>query len=317
MKTSTVTVDQLPKNVSFEYNCREPSKSSKAYKMMREQLKNAPEAFVELNTGIVLANDRYVLDGGHTILALMDALKEGEIDPKKVKVRVTFMDRLSPEEMAKRSVGLNTKVTPPLRGEKDIQGHWEVLKRNLDAKHEKLFEFKPNTNPGAQYLVDFLVAIIHGWSGHSPERCYAGKGVLVRLFTPEKYARFLPYLSLALEWWSFIYQELAKDSKVKSWDGVRKDRTVTLPDGTEFQGFVPEAYVWPLFTAFHQVILKALKEGWLVAETRKELEKRWTQKKRKMLTVLAGDYRDAGNSPTRMGKSSDTYLHQTVALLGE
>lgn len=294
-----------------------PSKSSKAYKDMREQLRNNPEAFLELNTGIVIANQKYILDGGHTVLALQDAIKEDEVDGSKVKVRVTYMDDLSPEEMAKRSVGLNTKVTPPLRGEKDILGHWDSLKKNLEPKKRDLFEFKPNTNPGAKYLVDFLVAIIHAWSGHSPERCYAGKGVLVRLYTPDKYQKLMPFLDLALEWYSFLYEELVRTPKLKGWDGVRKDRDVVLPNGKTVTGFMPEAYIWPLFAAFHQPIVKAQKEQWPVATAEQELRALWGRKKGKMLTVLSKDYQAAGNSPTRLGKNSESYIHQIVALLGE
>lgn len=313
METTVITAKELPKNLSFQFNPRAPSPSSRAYKLMRATLETAPESFVELNTGIVIANGKFVLDGGHTILAIQDAIREAKVDATKVRLRVTWMKDLSEEQMVQRSVSLNTKVTPPLRGEKAIQGFWNVLEKNLNDEFQPFFEFKPNTKPGAKFHVDFLVALLHGWQEHSPERSYASKGVLVRLFTADKYQRLLPFLNLSVEWWSFIYQEMLKDKRVMKWEGVNEERTAILPNGKDVKGFIPEAYVWPVYAAFHTIIAK--QQGALVKDVRKAIEEAWDAKKVKMLNKLAADYKEQGFNPTRLGKTSEVYLHQVVALL--
>jgi hypothetical protein len=314
MTTELVSASGLPKNLSFQFNPREPSTSSRAYKAMREQLEKDPAAFAQLNTGIVIANDRFVLDGGHTILAIQDSIKEGKVKPEQVQLRVTYMGGLSEGEMAARAIALNTKVTPPLRGEKAIQGHWLALERNLDDKYRSLYEFKPNTNLNSRFHVDFLVALLHGWQEHSPERCYASKGVLVRLFTPEKYSALLPVLNLAVAWWSFIYRELLKEKRVQEWEGVNAERAAVLPDGSESSGFLSEAYVWPVYAAFHTVISQT--RGEPVKAVRAALDAAWSERKGRMLNKLSASYRDAGSNPTKLGKDSKAYLQQVVALLG-
>lgn len=314
METTVTTAAELPRTLSYEFNPRMPSTASRAYRAMREQLATDPAAFAQLNTGLVIANDRYVLDGGHTILAVQDAVKEGIVQASAVPLRITWMTGLTDEQMAARAIALNRKVTPPLRGEKAIQGAWLSLERNLDEEYRGLYEFKPNTNAKARFHVDFLVALLHGWQEHSPERCYSSKGVLVRLFTPEKYRSLLPVMNLSVRWWSFLYRELLKEKRVREWMGVLEDRTAVLPDGTEVKGFLPEGYVWPVYAAFHTVIARTAGEP--TAAVEKALKQAWAERKGRMLNKLSASYRDAGGNPSRLGKDGKAYLQQVVAILG-
>jgi hypothetical protein len=326
MKTTIVSADKLPKpkEISFQYNCREPSPASKAYKEMRETLRRKPEEFVELNSGVTLANQKYLLDGGHTYLAIQDAIKEDGVDPSKVKVKVVYMDDLSPEEMTKRSVGLNNKVTPPLRGERAIKGDWKVIQKHLSDDLEKLYEFKTNATPDHVYKVDFLVALLHGWYHTSQERCYSSKGVLVRLYTPEKYEKQLPYLNLGVKMWCTIYRDILKDRRSRDLEGMREDRETVLPDGTVAPDFLPEAYVWPVYSAFHTIIAKregaeslAKAKGRLaeLADPNRAIPASWARDKKRMLDELFKSYRANGKNPTKLGKDSVAYMRQTVALL--
>jgi hypothetical protein len=316
METQVISATEIPKTLSYEYNCRNPSKTSRAYRKMRDQLRANPAAFVELNSGVVIANGKYVLDGAHTLLAIQDAIREGEVDAKQVHVRVTWMRDLSKEQMAERSVGLNTKVTPPLRGEKWLLGHWDAIEAKLDEKLRPLYRFKPGTAPEARYEVDFLVALLHAWQERSPERAYSSKGVIVRLYTPEKYQLLLPLLNVAVDWYSRLYEDLVSEKKMQSFEGVHPDREVVLPNGKRIKGMLPEAYVWPVFSAFHTLAAKAIKAGTGHKQFRAQLDEVWAERRSRMVNKLVLDYRENGASPTRLGKDSEAYLHQVVAAIG-
>lgn len=299
--------DELPQDISFEFNARSPSKASRAYKSMRETLLEQPERFEQLNGGITLANGRYVLDGGHTIMAIMDAIKEDGVNPQRVHVHVRDLGELSDEEMGARSAALNRRVTPPLMGEKDLEGAWDSLKEALDEKYSHLYEFRPNTNPGARYKVDFLIALLHAWSDKKAEKAYSGKGQLVRLYSGSKYERVLPLLNTAIEFYSYVYKTLLKEKLVQKMESVRMDAETILPNGETVKGFLPESLVWPTFAAFEMLINDK-------GEIKRDLEKELGKKKPALVKSLLSDYKECGKNPAKYGKTSESYLNAKIAL---
>jgi len=307
-KVSLVNGTDLKKNLSMKYNCRSPSRHSKAYLSMRDTAREAPELFVALNGGIVVAGD-YILDGGHTYLALTDAFKAQEVNPADISVRITDLGNLSADEMIMRSVALNRRVTPPLMGERDLKGDWDKLKSHL-GKSVKLFEFRPNTNPEAHYQVGFLVALLNAWSTKSADKSYSSKGNLIRLYTDDKYATVLPLLPKMLDVYSFIYEMLISDEKtVKKLAGYNPNKLVTLPNGTEIMGYLPEAFLWPIFGAVHALINE---EGELTKDPITVI----TKKRAAIVKQLLADYKKSGSGPAKYGKDSAYYLNMAIAILG-
>lgn len=304
----SISGSELKTSMSFDYNCRSPSRRSKAYLSMRETLKDAPELFYDLNGGITIAGN-YILDGGHTYLAVRDAIKSGELtDPSRVHVKVTDMGNLSKDEMAMRSVALNRRVTPPLAGEKDILGHWDKLK--TVTKPLKNFEFRPNTNDNARYDVSFLVALLNGWQSKTAEKSYSSKGSLVRLYNDDKYAAILPLLPEMINTYSFIYEMLINDEKaINKLAGYVPNRVVTLPNGSKIEGYIPEAYIWSIYGAVQSIINE---EGALEQDPQELIER----KKTSIVKTLLADYKRTGSAPAKYGKDGASYLNMKIAILG-
>ena len=303
IKIEMVAGSKIPSSWDFKYNCRVPSKGSKAYKDMMETLANEPAEFVHRNSGIHVANDKHILDGGHTWLALRDAKAE-EYDLSEVFVRVSYYNNLKPLEMAEKSKFLNNKVTPPLRGEKDIMGEWDGLKKSLAKKYEDLYEFRPNTKPSAPFKVDFLVALLHALTGDTAIRSYTGKGILVRLYKDTKYESVIKHINIAIELYSHIVKDIAEIKKFHNLTGVVDNKPMTLPDGSKVNTKIPEGYIWPLFGAFSL----ALDEEGNWKDSPIEI---WKASRTKMVQQLLTDYRkdDVGNRHyNKLGKSREAYL---------
>lgn len=298
---------ELAGNLSFEYNCRSPSRGSRAYKQMRITIAEEPSTFLSRNSGITIANGKYVLDGGHTYLAIKDAKEAGE-DLSSVSVKVVRHNGLRNDEMVVISRGLNTQVTPPLRGERDLKGDWDLIKEALDTKYFDLFEFRPHTKPGAPYKVDFLVALLHAVSGAAGEKAYSNKGLIVRLFNAEKYQPYLDLLNESIELYSLIAKDLSKHQRVQRMTGVNKSRELRLPNGDAIKPFVPDAYIFPLFCAFANLLDENV--AW-----KKDPTKAWNEAKEKMITQLIADYRAHGKVPGKIGRMRDVYQNATVSLL--
>lgn len=305
---TVIPVSELKPNLTVDFNCRSPSRHSKAYLSMREVLRDAPEMFVKLNGGMTLAN-RHILDGGHTYLAIQDAIAEGDLeDPSKAFVRVTDMGDLSNDEMAMRSVALNRRVTPPLIGEKDLLGHWEMLK--IFTQPLGNFEFRPNTVPEANYTVSFLVALLNGWTSKTAEKSYSSKGSLVRLYSDDKYMNILPLLPQMIEVYSFIYEALGNEEKlVAKLIGYRADREVVLPNGKTITGFIPESYLWPAYGALQMLVDE---QGELTKDPIELIKSRMPA----IVKTLLADYKKSGSGPAKYGKDSINYLNMTVCVLG-
>lgn len=304
---------ELPKDISFDYNARVPSRASRAYKSMRDTLRDNPERFLELNGGISLAHGRFVLDGGHTVTAIMDAIKEDSIDPSRIHLLVRDYGELTATEMERRSAALNRRVTPPLVGERDLEGDWQPIKEALSPKYHPLFEFRPNSKPNAPFGVEFLVALLNAWSETKGEKSYASKGKLVRHYTPLKYSRIMPKLNEAIDFWSHLYKAFLDERRVMALDCCRsptkekKAPEVTLPNGERVIGFIPEALMWPTFAAFSALLDE---EGEWVAEPRTELARR----KNKLVRQLVTDYKASGSDPGAYGKRPTNYLNAIIAL---
>lgn len=308
-----IQASKLPKDISFDYNARVPSKSNRAYKSMRETLKENPEKFFELNGGIALANSRFGLDGGHTVTALFDAEKEDNVDLSRVHVLVRDYGELSPEAMERRSAALNRRVTPPLVGERDLEGDWDPIKRSLAQVFHPVFEFRPNSKPNAPFGVDFLVAILNAWNEPRGEKSYATKGKLVRHYTPTKYARVMPKLNEAIKFWARVYKLLLAEKRVMALDCCKvegkKVPDVTLPTGEKVKGFIPEALIWPTFAAFSTLLDD---KGEWTADPVVELDRR----RARLIRQLIADYKASGSNPGAYGKSPTSYLNAIVALRG-
>ncbi len=295
-----IPASKLPRNLKFDFNCRAPSRGSKAYKDMIHTLETEPQKFNAWNCGIHIANNVEVLDGGHTSLAIWDARDKG-FDLNGVLVRVFWYDDLKPHEMAEKSKFLNNKVTPLLRGEKDVMGDWDSLKAHLDGKYLELFEFKPNTKQGA-LKVDKLVGMLNALTADTGERSYSGPTALVRLYKDgTKYQKFLKRINDAIDLYSVIALDLATDKKVLAIDGTKQGRTMKLPDGKVAPNYVPDAYIWPVFSAFS---LQLDENG----DWKTDPQKLWKNVKTKMVSQLNKEARARNSDPTKVGKSREVYL---------
>lgn len=301
-------ISRINPKKAFAFNARLPSTKSKAYQEMLKTLREEPQAFFYRNAGVFIANEEYLLDGGHTYLALKNAKELEDISISEVQLKVTEESGLTNEEMVDRAKGYNTRVSPPLRGIRDLEGEFADLEGHLGS-YGPQFEFRPGTNPNAAYKVDFLIALLNALEGKLKLwRSYASKGVLVRLYTKDKYGLIIEHLVIAIELWSQIYKDLLKNPKVIKWQGVSKDRTVILPTGETVKGSIPEGYMWPIFSAFS----KLLDEG---GSWKMNPLKAWKVGQEKLINIVSRAHTEYARNPNAIGKAEPVYLKAAVALL--
>lgn len=309
-----IDATKLPATWHYEYNARQPSPISKAYKAMRQTIENEPASFLRKNGGIVLVNDEYILDGGHTYLAIMDARKDGQ-DVSQVRVKVFKEHSDNIKDIVLQSEGLNDRVTPPLYGIRDLKGDWDGIKHFLDKKYAKWFQFRPNANPTAAYEVKFLVALLHGWwPGANREgkvsQAYANKGVLVKLYDEDKYRPILERINDAIDLWSYVAKTIAElPEKEKRKVGSIKDGYMRLPNGEEIQVSIPEPFIWLIYCALGVLIDK--NGQWTVNDPKAVLEERWGA----MWKVLAKEYKENGSNFGYLGKNQLAYANIRSALV--
>lgn len=309
VQMEVLSAKDLPTNLTFDFNCRHPSRGSKAYKEMMKTLQEKPEDFIVNNAGIYIANGKHILDGGHTYLAIQDCKKEG-VALDNVFVKVMYLNDLSPKEMAERSIFLNNRTTPPEHGIRDLKGEWELIKNNLNPKYAELIEYRPNTNPNAKFKVGFLAALLHAWTADSAEKSYSDSGQVARYFNLEKHKNIVRKVDTAVELYSQIAKDLAKDKKIRELDDVTEDKRTYLPNGEVLDVGLPKSLVLPVFAAFGK-LLNADGE-W---KNGVDPVKVWQRKKSEMVQRLLKSYRESGRNANRMAKQKDCYVQAQVALL--
>lgn len=304
-----VCAAELPTNLTFDFNCRHPSRGSKAYKEMMKTVQESPEDFIVNNAGIYIANGKHILDGGHTYMVFQDCKKEG-IDLSRVFVKVVHLEDLSPKQMAERSIFLNNRTTPPEHGIRDLKGEWDLIKNNLNPKYAELIEYRPNTNPNARFKVGFLASLLNAWVADSAEKSYGDSGQVARYFNLEKHKNLVRKVDQAVELYSLIAKDLAKDKKIKELDDVTPDKRTYLPNGDVLDVGIPKSLVLPLFAAFGKLLTP---EGeW---KNNVDPAKVWQRKRSEMVTRLIKSYREAGRNANRMAKGREVYTQCQVALL--
>lgn len=310
LETEVISYRDLPKNLSLEYNVRAPTRHSKAYKAMMETLKTNPEEFVFKNQGITIANGKYILNGGHTWLALEDSRKAG-INLEEVRLKVIWEQGLDHKDMLLRSEGLNINITPPLYGIRDAKGDWDMVKNNLPDKYEEFYQFRPGTKPEAPFDVSFLLCLLHGWHpGRSKlEHVYNGKNIIIRLWEEHKYRLIVDKLGEAIEAWSMIAESIASLPKSElDKVGIKSTGKMILPDGRKLDKYIPEAFIWPMYSGI----------GKLIDEDTGEWKKDWRGIFKKSFkaawATLLKDFRENKKDASTYGKNSMSYLNMQVTI---
>jgi hypothetical protein len=298
--TEVMSAEEFLKNsYSLIYNVRDPSRRYLPYKAMLRQLKIAPQNFFNKNSGVTIANDEFLIDGGNTSLALSDAQFQG-CDLSQVRVKVTRMHDLSVEQMKDASRGLNYKTQQPNYGIRDLEGAWNNIKAILSDKYKHLFEFRPNSMPNAPYKVTFLVALIHALNSRVADKSYSSKGVIAKNYTDEKYQKVLPLLNEAIEIYSMIHKDLAASPIVSTFNG-RSKRLTILPNGEAVKPTIPAGYLFPVFSAFAYALTK---DGrWIANPTAI-----WEQSKDSIIALLDQRYKKCGKNANKVGKDRTTYV---------
>lgn len=151
-----------------EVNPREVKRTSSVYGKIAKTLADEPERFHERNRGItIIANDiayddkkkevaitlgdtklHGVVDGGHTLHAILQAQKEEREGKWPAHVFIKVMTAIEPEQIAEIAGGLNTSEQVDLKSLENLKDHFDQLQKVLkqetysDDIAYKMFEAK-------------------------------------------------------------------------------------------------------------------------------------------------------------------------------
>ncbi len=346
--TLTVRAKNLPKTWKLGPNARYANLKAKPAKEMLRTLESEPESFVFKNNGMMLvtkslksngdevtlvcsepeegefAPGHGVLNGGHTYMALLDALENHERFPKAgdAVVVVTVALGVDDEEISRISKARNTSQQVPLHALRELDGDWTELKKYLPATSLKLVCFKPN-DPDVDVDSDFDVTdlvrrlavmnneLFPAENAEHPVRAYASIGALVRQFDPAKFialAKCLPDIlkleELVVRKWEELYGRNRTDDGKEKIDLSRTSGCSSAPsrllNGFEAGVTIADPFVLPVMAAF-RVFLRDGK--WLMP-----MEEAWAAYGERTIRDLWKAYKEEGKSSAsyfaRSAKSS-------------
>lgn len=358
----TLPVKELPRGLPYGPNARNAKLNVKPVQAMQETLNVEPQEFIYYNNGIMLVveslqarridggdfdvqisylestdsddeQDRFsghgVLNGGHTYMALMNALEQADrssdsyphID--RAYVQVTVAVGIKEDDVPRISRARNLSRPVPEYSLKNLEGQWDKVIACLPQKYHKNVVFKegdPDKFP-AYTVVDLVqrLALLNNelfpWRSDRskgvkelhPVSVYTGKGSLVSRWNNGKnYGQVLPLLPDIL-WLEEKVMEAHEQCNGKGGDKIVVSRMsgnaakpCTLITGKTFGVTVAAPYVMPVMAAFRVFI----QDGrWIRAK-----EDLWEEYGFMLVKKLWEEYKLEGrSSAATFGRSKSTW----------
>jgi len=193
-----------------EVNPREVSESTSVYKAIASTLTEEPERFFERNRGITISaaevefddkkkevvitfDDRQlhgIVDGGHTLHAILEAQKNPPEGPWPAVVFVKAMTGISSDQIAEIAGGLNSSQQVDLKSLENLKGHFDQLRATLkNEAYSQKIAYKMNEDKEVDvrevlYYLAVFDASAYDENRH-PTQLFGRKEGLVRDFAKE------------------------------------------------------------------------------------------------------------------------------------
>ena len=360
--TLTVRLKDLPRTFTYGPNARYATLEKKPAKEMLATLASDPEAFIFNNNGIMLVAESLraesdsvelicheaetdeempghgVLNGGHTYMALTEALANADEYPRAAEEAVVVLTvglgigKDDKEEISRISRARNTSEKVPLHALRELAGDWLTLKRHLPEQTRPLVAFKPDDpeTPNAEFDVTDLVRrlalfnnrLFPAQESTHPVAAYTSIGTLVKKFQQEEFLDVAPLLPdiLQLEELVVRYYESSNGQKARDQAKIgvvtklsgNSPNPMTLLSGYESSITLADPYVLPVVAAFRVFV----RDGkWLA-----DMATLWEKYGARVVGALLETYKEQGKSSAAVfGRSKGSWasaceLTKAVAL---
>ncbi len=292
-----VPVSEIPMAWSnwLEVNARDSSAKGRVPKAIRTTLTDKPEWFAEYNRGLTLVashiewdnktnrltlnfDDRSyhgVLDGGHTLQAILDDRDQAVPDSQSSYCNVEIFTGLDETEIADVVEARNTSKQVASKSLLNLEGSFDSLKQALGKKAGQI-SWKENEEGAfdVREVIAILTALDAGsyTSNSHPVSAYSGKEACLKRFASDEYAasyeRLYPIAGDALEMWDQIQYSLPGHYNAKGPEpgtagkfgrlkGVKNTpkKPKHLPfidETTEYD--IPTGYIYPVLSSFRAML---------------------------------------------------------------
>ena len=295
---SVVPISDIPDEWSewLEVNARDSSSNGKVPKAICQTLSEKPEWFAAYNRGLTLVassvqwdnqtnrltlgfddrNYHGVLDGGHTLRAILDERQRLDGEVQEGYCNIEIFTGLEESEISGVVEARNTSKQVASKSLLNLEGSFDALKAAIGETKAKLISWKENEE--GQVDVREVIGILTALDPSSiadnmqPVIAYSGKEACLKRFKdkPEAFEKLYAVAGDALEIWDAIQLWLPDHYNKKGVDpgtsgkfgrltGVKlaPKRPKELPfigKTTEYN--IPSGYVYPVLSAFRAMLIE-------------------------------------------------------------
>ena len=294
---SVVPVSEIPAAWSnwLDVNARDSSAKGRVPKAIRSTLTDKPEWFAEYNRGLTLVASHVewdnktnqltlrfddhdyhgVLDGGHTLRAILDDREESGTEAQSSYCNVEIFTGLDDTEIPDVVEARNTSKQVASKSLLNLEGSFDRLKEALGKKASQI-SWKENEDGAfdVREVIAILTALDAGsYTGNAhPVPAYSGKEACLKRFASDEHApsyeRLYDIAGDALEMWDQIqfslpghYNERGPEPGTTGKFGRLKGVKYTpkkpkhLPfinKRTEYD--IPTGYIYPVLSSFRAML---------------------------------------------------------------
>ncbi len=294
-----VPISEIPEDWSrwLDVNARESTAKGRVPNAIRSTLTDKPEWFAEYNRGLTLVasgiewdnktnrltlgfddrNYHGVLDGGHTLRAILDDRSQSERDTGTSYCNIEIFTGLDEDEISSVVEARNTSKQVASKSLLNLEGSFDRLKLALGSK-ANLISWKENEEGefDVREVISILTALDVGSYTNNihPITAYSGKEACLKRFASDDhrgaYEKLYDIAGDALEMWDWIqyylpghYNERGPEpgtgGKFGRLTGVKvtSRRPKHLPFiGKETDYDTPTGYIYPILSAFRAMLVE-------------------------------------------------------------
>ena len=292
-----VPVAEIPEDWKdwLEVNAREASDSGRVPKAIRDTLSENPEWFTEYNRGLTIVassiewdnktkqitlkfkdrNYHGVLDGGHTLRAILDNREKSGQDVQTSYCNIEILTGLDKDDIPGVVEARNTSKQVASKSLLNLDRSFDGLKAVLGSKAD-LISWKENEDGefDAREVVGILTALDAGSyapvGNNHPITAYSGKEACLKRFRENKgaYEKLYGIASDAMEMWDWIqywlpehYNQKGPEPGITGKFGgltgvkVTPKKPKQLPFiGRETNYETPAGYIYPILSSFRAML---------------------------------------------------------------
>ena len=293
---AVVPVRSIPKELVgwLEVNAREATDKGKVPHAIRETLTDKPEWFAAFNRGLTVVakqveydnkvqtltlkfDDKLyhgVLDGGHTLKAILDAREGLEGEEQQGYCNVEIFTGLAEEEIPAVVEARNTSKQVASKSLTNLQGMFDPLKQALGQSFTQKISWFENDDGDidVREVIAILTALDPDFGPTPPVVAYSGKEQCLKLFRQrsDAYAKLYGIARDALMMWDAIqyylpgqYNQKGPEPGVSGKFGrltkvsqspMKPKHLPFIDKSTEY--FTPTGYLYPVLSAFRAMLVK-------------------------------------------------------------